>query len=293
MRKYSLVTALAILTLLFLGAAKLPYVSAGTYLVKMVNMGRDDFFGDDFSKVFQSTNEANLIDSKPDGLTVAAELEKLKEIKFGSFQLGNNEKNVWFVMGKDLAGYYSKFYIDQNLDNEITEKEKVQDIQTFDRKLKGIMVHFASVQITPVPITVSYKGMNGEIRKRVYFYLWTRIFENRDGDATVVSIATVSVLQGLFKVMIGKDEKLVKFRLMDTNSNGCFNDYGKDVICMDLNFDGAYRESQPLSEYFDIKTGTGKKQMHFIILPFPGKVEVTESILDFDAAKLEPEPDGI
>jgi hypothetical protein len=293
MKKYSMIIALGMLSLLFFGATKLPYISAGTYLVKMVNIGRDEFFGNDFTDVFQTANEANLIDSKPNELMVTPELEKLTDIRYGSFKLGNNEKDVWFVMGKDPAGYYSKIYIDQNLDYNISDEEKVQDIQTFDRRLKGIMVHFASAQTTPVPLTVSYKGMTGEIKKKVYFYLWARIFEKNDTDTSTVTIATISALQGLIRVMVGRNEKLVKFRLLDTNSNGCFNDYGKDVICMDLNYDGLYQENQTLSEYFDIKTDTGKKQIHFIVLPFPGKVQVTEAIQEFDASKLEPEPDMI
>lgn len=292
MKKHLFLIFMVMLPLLFLGAVKLPYISAGTYLVKMVNAGRDDFFRDYFTNKNQSDNQGNLTDAKPDELTIAPELEKLNEIKYGSFKLGNHEKDVWFVMGKDPAGFYSKFYIDQNLDYNITDNEKVQDFNTNYGMLKGILVHSASAIGTPVPVTISYKGVNGgEIKKKVYFYLWTGIFGKRDENTTIVKIYTVSMLQGLMKVNVGKNEKLVKFRLMDADNNGCFNDYQKDVIYMDLNLDGVYsnQDSEPLSEYFDIKTDAGKKQMRFLVLPFPGKVEVIEATQDFDASKLEPD----
>jgi hypothetical protein len=279
--------------LLLLGAVKLPYISAGTYLVKLVNAQRDHFFRDNYTNVNQSDNEGNLTEAKPDELTIAPELEKLKEIKYGSFKLGNLEKNVWFVMGKDPAGFYSKFYIDQNLDYNITDNEIVRDFDTNYGMLKGVLVHSASATGTPISVTIAYKSTNGdEIRKKVYFYLWTGIFGKEDDSTTIVKIYTVSMFQGLIKVMVGKDEKLVKFRLMDANNNGCFNDYQKDVIYMDLNLDGIYsnQDSAPLTEYFDMKTSLGKKQMRFIVLPFPGKVEIIEATQDFDASKLEPVP---
>lgn len=297
MKKYPLVIVMIILPLLFLGAVKLPYISAGNYLVKLVNAQRDQFLRNNYTHGNQSDNQGNLIEAKPDELTVAPELEKLNDIKYGSIKLGNLEKDVWFIMGKDPAGFYSKFYIDQNLDYSITENEKVQDFDTNYGMLKGVLVHSASATRSPVPVTIAYKSTSGdEIRKEVYFYLWTGIFgKEGDDNTTIVKIYTVSMLQGLMKVMVGKNEKLVKFRLMDANNNGCFNDYQKDVIYMDLNMDGIYsnHESAPLTEYFDLMTNLGKKQMHFIVLPFPGQVEVTEATQDYDASQLEPEPDKI
>ena len=296
MKKYFFVIILVILLLSFLGAGKLPNISTGAYLVKMVNAGRDDYFRDFYTNDNQSDNEGNITDAKPEELTVAPELDKLKEMKYGSFKLGNGEKLIWFVMGKDPAGFYSKFYIDQNLDYKISAEEMVPDFETNYGMYKGLFVYSSASIQTPAPVSIAYKGVNGgEIRKKVYFYCWTGIFEKKDEANTVVKLYTVSMMQGLMKVMVGKTEKLVKFRLMDANNNGCFNDYQKDVIYMDMNMDGIYSnpESEPLSEYFDVKSDNGKKQLHLIVLPYPGKIAVTEVTEEFDPAKLEPEPDPI
>lgn len=294
MKKHTFIIILVILLLFFLGARKLPYISTGTYLVKMVNAGRNDFFQDYYTHDNQTDNYGNLVEAKPDELTVDPELEKLKEIKYGSFRLGNHEKPVWFVMGKDPAGFYSKFYIDQNLDYTITSEENVPDFNTNYGIHKGVLVQSSFATGTPVPVTIAYKGVNGgEFRKKVYFYFWNGIFGKNDETTTVVRLYNVSLIQGLMKVTDGKVEKLMKFRLMDANNNGCYNDYQKDVIYMDLNMDGIYskKESEPLAEYFEIKTGAGRKQLHLIVLPLPGKVAVTEATQDFDPAILEPEPD--
>jgi hypothetical protein len=295
MRKHSFIAVMAVLLpVLFLGAVKLPYISEGTYLVKPVNVGGEDFFRINYTHESQTDRPGNLSDAKPNELTIASELEKLKEIKYGSFILGNHEKAVWFVMGKDPANFYSKIYIDQNLDYHIAEDEKVPDVYTNYGMHKRVLVHNSLAFQTPIPITIAYKGVGGgEIRKKVYFYLWTGVYGKTDETTTVAEIYTASMLQGLIKIRSGKDLKLVKFRLMDADNNGCFNDYQKDVIYMDVNMDGVYsnQESEPLREYFDVKTDTGMKQMHLIVLPFPGKVEVIEATQEFDATKLEPESD--
>ncbi len=281
------------LPLLFLGAAKLPYINNGIYLVKQVNLDRQEFFSHDVSEVFLPANEARLVDSKPDELIVAPEFEKLKEVKFGSFKLGNNDNDIWFIMAKDPAGYYSQLYIDQNLDANITVKEKVSGFETFDYNSQGITAHMAIIQRNPIPVAVSYKGANGEIKKKVYFYLWTGIFKNNKEADIKVWLRTASVLEGLLSATAGKDQRLVKFRIMDSNSNGCFNDYGKDIIFMDLNYDSIFskKETQPLNEFFDIKDGKQRKQFRFIVLPYPGKVQVAEATQEFDPQNLEPESD--
>ena len=295
MRKFFIMGVLGISLLLStsaFGIVKLPNISSGYYLVKMVNLGLQEFFSKDISQI--SSNEACLADSKADDLTIDPELEKLKDLKFGCFKkLGDNEKDIWFVMGKDQAGYYSDIYIDQNLDNHITVKEKVQGIETFDEKKQGFTILNSFNLQSPIPINISYKGLVGEIRKKVFFYLWSKVFLKNEESHTVVSITNISVLEGLTKITVGKDEKLVKFRIIDINSNGCYNDYGKDVIGMDLNFDGTFNknEYQPLTEFFEVKLDGPKKQFRLIVLPFPGKVQVIEVNQEFDATKLETESD--
>ena len=50
-------------------------------------------------------NLAELTDSKPDDLKIeVADFDKLIDPQFGSFLFGNNNKKIWFLMGKDHKG---------------------------------------------------------------------------------------------------------------------------------------------------------------------------------------------
>lgn len=183
------------------------------------------------------------------------------------------------------------------MDYKITPQEKLKNLKPWEpEKTKdGYDLSIAAITDNPFQLTVSYKGSVGEIKKKLNFYLWTENFSKRNRvDLNIVSFRTVSAFEGFIKVMINKEEKLVKYRIIDANCNGCFNDYGKDYIYLDWDFDGNFKkkEAVPLFELFDFKLDKTTTQMRLIIPPFPAKIGIFPAMdNNFDTIKLEPQSD--
>jgi hypothetical protein len=294
MKKYAILATLAIIPLLFIGAVKLPFPSQGEYVGKLVNVSAEDFFKADYLR--QRVNEAILTDTKPDEISIDPAL-KLDKPKYGSVLFGDNDKRIYFVMAQDKDGYWTDFYIDQNLDYKITLQEKLKNNVKWNpqKTNDGWDLMESSVTADPLQLTVSYKGSAGEIKKKLSFYLWTKDFTKKGSpEDTVIWFQTVSAFEGLVKVLIGKDEKLVKYRIIDANSTGCFNNYGKNFIYLDMNFDGNFskNEAVPLYEFFDQKVDKKTTQMRFIIPACPAKLLIAPAADDLDLSKLEAQSDN-
>lgn len=276
-----------------IGATKLPFPVQGEYSGKIVNIG-DDFFKPDF--LLQQANNAVLTDTKPDEIVIDPAI-KLIQPKYGSILLGDNDKRAFFLMDQDNDGYWMNFYLDQNQDYQISASEKIKSLekwvpQKIDKKWDLLE---SSVTNDPIPMLVSYKGSQGEIRKKLSFYLWIKRFTRQgESEQTLVSFATASSFEGFIKLLIGKDEKLVKFRITDGNCNGCFNDYGKDFLYLDLNFDGSFskKEAVPLYEFFDQKAGKISTQMRLLIPACPLKIAVAPATENYDTVHLEAPSDA-
>ena len=212
MKKYALLATLVFIPLLFIGAVKLPFPTQGEYVGKIVNVPSEDFFKDDYLR--QRVNVAVLTDTKPDELTIDPEL-KLEKPKYGSVLFGDNDKRIYFVMTQDKEGYWTDFYIDQNLDYKITPAEKLKNMFKWNPQKTNTNWDLMETSITsdPFQLTISYKGSAGEIRKKLSFYLWINDYtaKGRPED-TEVWFQTVSAFEGFVKVLIGKDEKLVKYQ---------------------------------------------------------------------------------
>ncbi len=104
-----------------------------------------------------------------------------------------------------------------------------------------------------------------------------------------MGVISASFFEGEFTVLQGGKQKRVGFRILDTNSNGCFNDYGTDSLEMDLNGDGYFRkkECNQLAEY--LVPGPDKKQrLRLIVLPLPAKIAVIYALQEYDLTTLEP-----
>ena len=287
MKKYSLAIILIPTTLLMISATKLlPCI--GIYEAKPVVMREKEVFSKERIIHWKA---AQLVDSKPVVLTLDPELEKLKGIKFGSIRLGNNEKETWLVVRKDDFDYYSEIYIDQNMDNNITIKEKLQDIDTFQVEEHGFTFNVSRTAPKPIPLLVSYKGSNGTIKKKLDFYIQTEyVLKKKSGDTSFLYFINATAFEGRIKVTEGAGyEKDYRFRLIDANSNGCYNDFEKDYLLMDLNLVGKFKndESQPLGEYFAVKEKGKKKQLRLVVFPYPAKIGVFESTNDFQSIELE------
>jgi hypothetical protein len=235
-------------------------------------------------------NIAELTETKPDNLTVDFDYGKLNEVRFGSFKFGNNEQKTWFLMVKDTNGYWSDFYIDQNLDQHITKQDKI-DVQTADGRYNGFKTS-AAITAVPIPIQVSYKGETKDFTKKLYFFIEIDDFSKKDLHDTLVKAFTATFFEGTVPILSGQTSRLYNFKLIDANSSGCFNDYGKDLVYLDENNEGYFQknESHTLIEYFD-SPAPDNQQKQVIVLPYPAKIAITKVNQNIDLTTLEPEPD--
>jgi hypothetical protein len=294
MKKLALLVIIVTIPLLFIGAVKLPFPIQGEYNGKLVKISREDFFKEDY--LIQRANVAILSDSKPDEVTIDPEI-KIAKPKYGSVLFGDNDKRINFVMAQDTGGYWTDIYIDQDLDYKITSQEKLKNNGKWDpaKTKDGWDAMFTSIIIDPFQLTVSYKGSIGEIKKKLNFYLWTKDYTKKSNpESTLVFFETASAIEGFVKVTMNKDEKLVKYRIIDANCNGCYNDYGKDYIYLDMNFDGYFskKEAVPLYEFFDLKTDKTTTQMRFIVPACPAIIAIAPATENPNMAQLEAKSDN-
>jgi hypothetical protein len=288
MRKFIIfgIIGVALLATGFTG--KLPAPVEGVYSLKPktltifdLSMGEISIYG----------NTAELTDSKPDFLEVEGiEYEKFSSIKFGNFRLGNNEKKIWFLMTQNSTGYWDSFYIDQNLDYKITKKESVKSFQSTEGRERGYNI-LRSLSLIPISLKVSYKGITKEYEKNLYFFIQTSLSSKKQEYYIAAVAFSASFLEGEMKLAENKRERLYKFSIIDADSNGCFNDYGKDLLYINLKRDSAFhkKESRKLTEFFDSTGADGvNKQLRFNLLPYSLQLGVTEVTGDFDFVQLEP-----
>lgn len=257
------------------------------YPVKLRNLTFFDLVSKDLDML--RWNQAELTESKPEGLEVDLGEVNLSDVKYGCFKFGNLDQKTWFIMGKDSDGYWSEFYIDQNLDQRIEKKEKVKGFQTGQDSIRGLQ-RMQALSLVPVSVKVSYKGVTAVFEKSLYFFIRTGVYQKNNLSDSMVIATTASFMEGEFKVPGNGNSRLVKFRIIDANGNGCFNDYGIDFLLMDLNHDGYFRkkETDKLAEY---PVSIDKKQRwRFVVPPFPAKIAVVDVIAEIDPTILEPSP---
>jgi hypothetical protein len=288
MRKFLYLAVIGLGLLSFGFTWKYPVPLEGNYPLKLKTLTIFDLSSGEIP-IFGSM--AELTDSKPDFLAIdGIESQQFSRVKFGNFRFGNNEVKCWFMIAQNSAGYWDSFYLDQNLDNRLTKKEEIKSFQTNRRKKSGYAIWQAD-SLIPVSVKISYKGITREYQQNLYFFIST-IAESKKDEYHVSAVAySASFLEGEFKAATNKGNRLYKFIIIDADGNGCFNDYGKDLLFMNLRQDGSFHknECQKLPEFFD-STGADKtiKQLRINLLPFSLKLGITEAISDFDPAQLEP-----
>lgn len=271
-------------------SGKMPIPIAGIYPLKTKTLTIFDLYSQNYRIIY---NVAEVVEAKPEKLSIDFDLQRLKDYRFGSFKLGNNNQQTWFVMGKDDQGFWSEFYIDQNNDLKIKENEKIKSFQRGQDRVKGLD-RSQSLTLIPVRIRVSYKGLGGEIQKNLYLFISTTVLSKNNASDLMVEAITASFLDGEIQVASGEATKRINFRLIDANGNGCFNDYGTDLIFFDLDSDGYFQqnESHKLVEFFNLRSSTGdEKQLRIIIPPFPAKMAIIEADQDYDLLELEAQSD--
>jgi hypothetical protein len=267
----------------------LPAAVEGVYPLKLKTLTVFDLSANQIS-IFGNT--AELTDSKPDFLEVEGiDYENSSNYKFGNFRIGNNEKKVWFLITRNSTGYWDNCYLDQNSDDKLTKKEAVKGFQDSEFKKSGYRILRADMLI-PVPIRVSFKGMTKEYEKNLYFFISTFAESKKDEYHVAVMAFSASFLEGQLKATVNKEQRIYRFTIIDANSNGCFNDYGQDLLYINVKRDNSFHknESQKLTEFFDSVAADGThKQLRFNLLPYCLRLGVSDATADFDLAQLEPE----
>ncbi|HYH03745.1 MAG TPA: hypothetical protein VEC37_11620 [Bacillota bacterium] len=273
------------LVLLMTGFTKAPAPMEGVYDLKLKTL---TLFELGAKNVPLLSVFAELTESKPEGLTVKVDTKKLTEPTFGSVKLGNTARKTWFLMGKDEQGFWTEIYLDQNGDQQITANEQIKSLQTYQGKERKLDRQ-STYTLIPVPIRVAIMGYEKEVFKKIYFFFNTDIFTNKGESITMVSVFNASFLEGEMKVALGKEIKLVKFRIFDIDSNGCYNDFGEDMIYMDSNYDGLFKKKEglKLTEFFDFGSDKTKIQYRLVLPPQPAKLAVIEALKDFNRSSLE------
>jgi hypothetical protein len=289
--------------LLTMGFAAPPVIpKEGIYPVKLKNLTIFELqmFESSFGKTL--TREimdgmmkmAELSEAKPETLAVQFDYTKLRDYRFGSFKFGNNEQRVWFIMSKDKNDFWSDFYIDQDQDNQITMNERISEtIEVFEFKQSSTQVKNAFTMI-PVKLRLSYKGLSGVLEKNTAFFIHTYHMLKKGQSETLVYAIGATFLDGEIQVQYKNEPIFAKFRILDGNSNGCFNDFGKDILMVDLDYDGYYKKGEimRLPEFFDLPVSrTEKKQLRMIVLPLPAKIAIIGATEDIDRSQLEPASD--
>ncbi len=273
---------------------KLPVAIPDVYNVKLKNFTYFDLVSKDLQSLLK-LNQAELTDAKPEDLQVDVDYQSMDTVKFGYFKFGNNDQKTWFVMSKDENGYWSELYIDQNYNYRIEKKERVKGFQTGEDFVSNKVKRMQALSWIPIPIRVVYKGLTAGFEKNLYFFLVTSFYQKNNLSDSAVGAVAASFFEGEFQILVKGNPKPVKFRMIDTNSNGCYNDYGQDRLFMDNNGDGYFRkkESEPLKEYLTFGQGNQGQRLHMIILPFPAKIAVIDIEQEFDIATLEPLPEPV
>lgn len=286
MGKIKLIGCLLITCLIIGCSSEMPAPTEGIYSLKTKTLTIFDLLSEEYAIY---NNVAEIVESKPEKLSIGFDLNKLSEYRFGSFILGNNSQRTWFVMGKDEQGYWSEVYIDQNNDFIIKENEKVKSFQSGQDKVKRLD-RYQSMSMIPVKIRVSYKCSTGEIQKNLYFFILTTVYSKKGTSDLLAEAITASFLDGQIDVASGETVKKMNFRLIDANGNGCFNDYGIDLMFIDLNFNNYFqkRESFRLVEFFDFPVSAAEqKQLRIIVPPYPAKIAVIGADQEYDLNSLE------
>lgn len=267
-------------------------IQYGVYPLKAKTFTIFDSIGKDITLYGQI---AELTESKPENLTVDPAI-KIEDPRYGKFTFGNNNRQVWFIMGQDMKGYWTTFYIDQNLDNQITQKEIVKGFVPSESREKKFIRRQAESYI-PVPIQISYKGENSEFVKKLFFCLKTEEIEELKAKEykkeITVAAFDFTFLEGEFPVQVDKKIQNCRFRISDTNGNGCFNDFGRDLLYLDLNNDGYFKKDEAfkLVEFMDRTEENKKTQFRLIVLPYPGKIALLNALEEYNPSDLEPVAD--
>lgn len=287
MKSFKLIAYLGLLGLL-VGCAKNNFrLVEGIYPVKLRNLTYIDLVSGEIPDNISAL--AELTESRPAQLQVAPEILQMKDIKFGSFKLGNIDQKTWFVIGEE-DGAWPTIYLDQNQDQTITVSEKIDGFSTQKLRNKKGGELIRGGMGTPIPIEVRFRGEMGFIRKQQYFFINVQHYEYEGKSDLLIFLTSASFLDGEIPVWIGNEYKNEKIRIIDGNGNGCFNDYGVDILSIDTNFDGYFtkNENRPLNEFFDyIGPDQKQKQLRLVITAHPAKIAIVDAGQPINRAELE------
>lgn len=283
MKKVKLVLLILLLCSCLVGfsRSKPPKLSEGTYDVQRRILARFDLASGEMNDI--KSNVAEMFDSFPENINLSFETNDMKESFYGRVLLGNTGQETWFFLGQ--RGEELVVYVDMDGDGEIGKKEQVKSFTSGVIEKKEI-TNFQFFTAIPIGIDVNFRNEEKTIKHKLFFFISLSLVVKDDLQEVYVSFIDASFFDGKMPIVRRGKTFSVKFRIVDGDSNGCFNDYGRDILYVDVNGDGYYvnKECWPLSEYF---FNNDNKQIRFVVTPQPKKLLITQPEATVNRSELE------
>jgi hypothetical protein len=280
-RWMAIFTALGLI--LAMGASFKPIFLPGVYDLKpegtwdLVSFPKDVYHYDKFSTY--ST-------SKPANLKLDFPTDRFAGFQYSRFTLGNAGNVFNFVIANQRNYFYDALYIDLDHNGVITAKEEVK-IEEKQNVALGYV--FQSFEADP-KIIVDYRISGGKVIARPLDIKLTFVYQKNSQRAEAFYILKNNTL--MTGTTLSEKDPLY-FAIADGDNNGCYNDFGNDLVFFDRNGDRKFdyvKESQPLAELQDIKVNRKTNIYRLVLSPWPVKLGIISINQTYKLADFEPKP---
>lgn len=278
-----MILLISLCLLLAIGASFKPVFVPGSYEVKpdgswdSVEFPKDVYHTDKFS-AFSQDQPANLKLEIPEG--------KFASYQFGRVLLGDAGTAYNFVIGNQKNFFYDTLYFDLDRNGVITVKEEVK----LDEKQNIALGYVFQIFSADPKLKVDYRSSNGKTVTRELDIRMTFVYEKNSERANAFFLVRNSTL--FTGTTLSENGSPLVFAIADGDANGCYNDFGTDLVFYDKNRDNKFnyvKESQTLAELQEMKGPDRKKDIYRLILfPWPTKLMIVPGIDKVNPADVEP-----
>jgi hypothetical protein len=223
---------------------------------------------------------------KPAHLKLELPADRFAGFQYGWFTLGNAGNVFYFVIANQRSYFYDAFYIDLDRNGVITPKEEVR----MEEKQSVALGYVFQTYEAEFQVNVDYRLSQGKQITRPLDLKLTFVYQKNAQRAEAFYILKNNTL---FTGTTLSEKDPLYFAIADGDSNGCYNDFGVDIVFFDRNRDGKFeygKESQPLAELQDIRVGR-KSEIHRLVLaPWPLKLGIINTNQAYKYSDFEPKP---
>lgn len=276
---------IAVGLLLAMGAAFKPIFVPGSYDVKpdgtwdLVQFTKDNYHID-------KPSTFSMI--QPDGLKLELPEGKFVAYQYGKIALGNAGNVFNFVIGNQKNYFYDTLYIDLDHNGIITTKEEVK----LEEKQNIAQGYVIQILTADARLNVDYSLTNGKILTRPLDMVLTFFYEkNAELTNTFYIIHNNTLFTG---TTLAENGSPLFFAIADGDNNGCYNDFGTDIVFYDKNHDNKFdyvKESQTLAELQEMKGEDRKKDIYRLnLFAWPTRLVITPGKSPINPADVEPTP---